>query len=110
MGFRMVTCAPPDRRRSASRRLARLGRHLPLYPQKKAETILHGCGTLYAILSKRERLGGRGLWRCGGAAGDAPAYSPPDPRTAPLVRPASREEPTKLTIPTRRTLPRTALA
>ena len=59
---------------------------------------------------KRERLGGRGLWRCGGAAGDAPAYSPSDPRAAPLVRPASREEPTKLTTPTRRTLPRTALA
>ena len=66
---------------------------------------------MYAILSKRERLGGRGLWRCGGgAAGDAPAYSPSDPGAAPLVRPASREEPTKLTTPTRRTLPRTALA
>jgi hypothetical protein len=64
---------------------------------------------VYAILSKRERLGGRGLWRCGGgAAGDA--YSPSDPGAAPLVRPVSRGEPMKLTTRTRRTLLKTALA
>src|SRR6266852_1189760 len=63
------------------------------------------------MLSKRESLGGRGLWRCGrAAAGDAPTYSPSDRGATPLVRPLSGEEPMKLTTPTRCTLLRTALA